>query len=267
MPLARFALYESGVEIYVASTADDGDLWQATLDPHRAGVARVRRRAVPLPARPLLPRRLPAARGDCRDRDPRPRRLGDPRAGRLLPGRPALRRGGNPLRRPRARAARRGAAALRPRRPLPPAGRAPAPRHAVEPVTLVDAENVRRSQWPNIGREELVELVRRWAEATGAHALVVFDGDPPDVESDPDGEGGRHDEGERRRPDRPRRREARPAGTALPARHLGPRVARPRRRARRGSRRRRHVRPNAESLVATSGPSAPSSRAAPGRPA
>jgi nitrilase len=31
MPLARFALYESGVEIYVASTADDADLWQATL--------------------------------------------------------------------------------------------------------------------------------------------------------------------------------------------------------------------------------------------
>jgi nitrilase len=31
MPLARFALYESGVEIYIASTADDGDEWQATL--------------------------------------------------------------------------------------------------------------------------------------------------------------------------------------------------------------------------------------------
>ena len=31
MPLARFSLYESGVEIYVASTADDGDSWQATL--------------------------------------------------------------------------------------------------------------------------------------------------------------------------------------------------------------------------------------------
>ena len=31
MPLARFALYESGVEIYIASTADDGDSWQATL--------------------------------------------------------------------------------------------------------------------------------------------------------------------------------------------------------------------------------------------
>jgi nitrilase len=31
MPLARVALYESGVEIYIASTADDGDDWQATL--------------------------------------------------------------------------------------------------------------------------------------------------------------------------------------------------------------------------------------------
>jgi nitrilase len=31
MPLARFALYESGVEIYLASTADDGEAWQATL--------------------------------------------------------------------------------------------------------------------------------------------------------------------------------------------------------------------------------------------
>jgi nitrilase len=31
MPLARFALYSAGLEIYVASTADDGDAWQATL--------------------------------------------------------------------------------------------------------------------------------------------------------------------------------------------------------------------------------------------
>jgi nitrilase len=31
MPLARFALYESGVEIYIASTADDADAWQSTL--------------------------------------------------------------------------------------------------------------------------------------------------------------------------------------------------------------------------------------------
>src|SRR5213079_445423 len=31
MPLARTALYQSGVELYVASTADDSDAWQATL--------------------------------------------------------------------------------------------------------------------------------------------------------------------------------------------------------------------------------------------
>jgi nitrilase len=31
MPLARFAVYEAGVEIYVASTADDAETWQATL--------------------------------------------------------------------------------------------------------------------------------------------------------------------------------------------------------------------------------------------
>jgi nitrilase len=31
MALARFALYESGVEIYLAPTADDADAWQATL--------------------------------------------------------------------------------------------------------------------------------------------------------------------------------------------------------------------------------------------
>jgi nitrilase len=31
MPLARFSLYESGVEIYLASTADDGEAWQSTL--------------------------------------------------------------------------------------------------------------------------------------------------------------------------------------------------------------------------------------------
>src|SRR5918994_3436830 len=31
MPLARFLLYESGLESYIAPTADDGDAWQQTL--------------------------------------------------------------------------------------------------------------------------------------------------------------------------------------------------------------------------------------------
>jgi nitrilase len=31
MPLARFALYESGIEIYVAPTADDAETWQSTM--------------------------------------------------------------------------------------------------------------------------------------------------------------------------------------------------------------------------------------------
>ncbi len=31
MPLARFALYESGVELYLAPTADDGEAWQHSL--------------------------------------------------------------------------------------------------------------------------------------------------------------------------------------------------------------------------------------------
>lgn len=42
-------------------------------------------------------------------------------------------------------------------------------------TVLVDAENVRRSVWPNIGREELVELVERWARQEGHRALVVFE--------------------------------------------------------------------------------------------
>jgi hypothetical protein len=49
----------------------------------------------------------------------------------------------------------------------------------VEPVTLVDAENVRRSQWPNVSREDLVGLVRAWADAVGTRTVLVFDGPPP----------------------------------------------------------------------------------------
>jgi rRNA-processing protein FCF1 len=46
-------------------------------------------------------------------------------------------------------------------------------------TVLVDAENVRRSLWPNIAPAELVELARRWAERERVGVLVVFDGRAP----------------------------------------------------------------------------------------
>jgi hypothetical protein len=44
-------------------------------------------------------------------------------------------------------------------------------------TVVVDAENVRRSIWPNVSGERLVELVRRWAEERGYEYRVVFEGD------------------------------------------------------------------------------------------
>jgi len=49
---------------------------------------------------------------------------------------------------------------------------------------VVDAENVRRSAWPNASRTELVELARTWAEHEGAEVLIVFDGAAPDDSPD-----------------------------------------------------------------------------------
>jgi predicted RNA-binding protein with PIN domain len=46
-------------------------------------------------------------------------------------------------------------------------------------TVLVDAENVRRSLWPNVQAAELVELCRAWAAANDADAVVVFDGPAP----------------------------------------------------------------------------------------
>lgn len=43
------------------------------------------------------------------------------------------------------------------------------------PVVFVDAENVRRSAWPNVSHEELVRLVDEWAEREGVDARVVFE--------------------------------------------------------------------------------------------
>jgi hypothetical protein len=47
-------------------------------------------------------------------------------------------------------------------------------------LVIVDAENVRRSQWPNLSRAELVERARAWAQREGHDLLIVFDGDAPD---------------------------------------------------------------------------------------
>jgi hypothetical protein len=46
-------------------------------------------------------------------------------------------------------------------------------------VVLVDAPNVRRSTWPNISAQDLVELVGRWAKQEGVRAVAVFDGSAP----------------------------------------------------------------------------------------
>jgi hypothetical protein len=48
------------------------------------------------------------------------------------------------------------------------------------PTVLVDAENVRRSRWPNLSREDLVTRARDWARANGKELVVVFDGRPPE---------------------------------------------------------------------------------------
>jgi len=57
-------------------------------------------------------------------------------------------------------------------------------------TVIVDAENVRRSQWPNIPPTRLVELIREWAEREQVRALIVFDGRAPVEADDVVGTGG-----------------------------------------------------------------------------
>ena len=45
------------------------------------------------------------------------------------------------------------------------------------PVVFVDAENVRRSAWPNVSGKELVRLVEAWAQEEGVEPRVVFEGE------------------------------------------------------------------------------------------
>jgi hypothetical protein len=56
---------------------------------------------------------------------------------------------------------------------------------------VVDAENVRRSGWPNLSKHGLVSRSRAWAEREKADLLVVFDGDPPEEAADLIGSGRR----------------------------------------------------------------------------
>jgi len=56
---------------------------------------------------------------------------------------------------------------------------------------VVDAENARRSAWPNLSKDELVERSRAWAEREDLDLLVVFDGPPPDHAPDLLGSGSR----------------------------------------------------------------------------
>jgi hypothetical protein len=44
-------------------------------------------------------------------------------------------------------------------------------------TVLVDAENVRRSLWPNIPKDELVNLCAAWAGAEGHEVEVVWESD------------------------------------------------------------------------------------------
>jgi predicted RNA-binding protein with PIN domain len=43
-------------------------------------------------------------------------------------------------------------------------------------TVLVDGENVRRSVWPNLSREELAELAEAWGAANGHDVVVVWEG-------------------------------------------------------------------------------------------
>jgi hypothetical protein len=50
------------------------------------------------------------------------------------------------------------------------------PSGAIPVTVLVDANNVRRSVWPNVSGDELVERCRVWARAHGHEITPVFDG-------------------------------------------------------------------------------------------
>jgi hypothetical protein len=58
-------------------------------------------------------------------------------------------------------------------------------------LVVVDAENVRRSAWPNVSQQALVDACRGWAEREGVELVIVFDGRAPEDASDLVGSGAR----------------------------------------------------------------------------
>lgn len=44
-------------------------------------------------------------------------------------------------------------------------------------TVLVDGENVRRSVWPNIGRDDLERRARDWGRDNGHEVIVVWEGE------------------------------------------------------------------------------------------
>ena len=177
MPLARFALYESGVEIYLAPTADDSEDWHDSMK-HIAREARafVLSSCV-LPARVELSRR----RSDRRGRRPaRTRRVGDSRTGRPLSRRPALGRGGRAVRGARSATAVRGASALRSGRALPPPGRLPLQRFAAarlstrsSPTRRVTPSESKRSSSICAVLRDVPSRSRKRASVSGAFSTMT----------------------------------------------------------------------------------------------
>jgi hypothetical protein len=58
------------------------------------------------------------------------------------------------------------------------------PERDAVPLVIVDAENVRRSVWPNLSPEELIARARAWAAREGHDLLIVFDGPAPEEAPD-----------------------------------------------------------------------------------
>jgi hypothetical protein len=52
------------------------------------------------------------------------------------------------------------------------------------PLVVVDAENARRSRWPNLSKHDLLERARKWAKREGVDLMVVFDGQAPEESPD-----------------------------------------------------------------------------------